>query len=397
MGRFAIAFDATNLLPRHPLAQYLILLADCLILLSVESVDLIIAKTLPDPLVLQKRLMGYRGANRSIPDRTGLYFELNSYTEWQDSPYGWDGRFEGLYMNATTALKTNSALAELINKLATSEGYSDSLLKSVFFMKSSKPLPRQPVIYDPSIVIIAQGQKRGYVGEHSFIYDANNYLVLSVPLPFECQTIASAEKPLLGMSVRVEASVIAELLLEMDDKSQGGGDVLQGFTATPLDETLLDAAERLLRALSSPSDARILGPQIVREITYRVLCGEQADALKALVTRRSKFAQIAKTLRRIHAEYATKLDVESLADEADMSVSAFHHNFKIVTSSAPLQYIKSVRLHKARMLMVHEGLNANTAAMRVGYESASQFSREFKRMFGSSPAEEATRLRQALS
>lgn len=299
-------------------------------------------------------------------------------------------------MSATAALKTNTQLAELLSKLATADGYTPSLLDSVKFMRSSKPLPRAPVIYDPSIVIIAQGQKRGYVGEHSFIYDANNYLVLSVPLPFECQTIASPNAPLLGMSIRVEPAVVAELLLEMDDRVESTGDVLQGFSATPLDSALLDAAERLLKALSSPSEARILGPQIIREITYRVLCGEQADALKALVTRRSKLAQIAKTLKRIHSEFDKKLDVETLADEAGMSVSAFHHNFKIVTSTAPLQYIKSVRLHKARTLMVYEGLNANIAAARVGYESASQFSREFKRMFGLAPAEETARMRELL-
>lgn len=299
-------------------------------------------------------------------------------------------------MSATTALKTNTHLAELLSELATADGYTISVLDSVKFMRSSKPLPRAPVIYDPSIVIIAQGQKRGYVGEHSFIYDANNYLVLSVPLPFECQTIASPNAPLLGMSIRVEPAVVAELLLEMDDRVESTGDVLQGFSATPLDNTLLDAAERLLKTLSSPAEARILGPQIVREITYRVLCSEQADALKALVTRRSKLAQIAKILKRIHSEFDKKIDVETLADEAGMSVSAFHHNFKIVTSTAPLQYIKSVRLHKARTLMVYEGLNANVAATRVGYESASQFSREFKRMFGLAPAEEAARMRDLL-
>lgn len=299
-----------------------------------------------------------------------------------------------LQVTSTVPLKARSHLAGLIEKLASSEGYSNSLLPSVSLIKTSVSQPRIPVLYEPSIVIIAQGQKQGFVGDSSFIYDADNFLVLSVPLPFECETIASADEPLYGISVRVEPSVIAELLLEMDDKLQGGVDILRGFTAMSLDDSLLNAAERLLKALCSSSDARILGPQIVREITYLVLCGEQADALKALVTRRSKFAQIAKTLRRIHADFAQKIDVETLANEADMSVSSFHHNFKVVTATAPLQYIKSVRLHKARHLMVHDGYSANAAATKVGYESASQFSREFKRMFGTSPAEEASRMRE---
>jgi len=304
----------------------------------------------------------------------------------------------GVPMSPTAELKTNTKLAQMIERLTTVDGYNDTALSAVRLMRVSTPIPRGPVIYEPSIVIIAQGRKMGFVGEHSFVYDANNYLVLSVPLPFECETVASKDEPLLGLKIMVEPATIAELLIEMDNDASGDeADVLNGFVATELDGQLLDAAERLLKALSVPTEARILGPQIVREIIYRVLCGEQAAALKALVTRRSKFAQIAKTLRRIHAEFASRLDVESLASEADMSLSAFHHNFKVVTSTAPLQYIKSVRLHKARTLMVHEGLSANAAATSVGYESASQFSREFKRMFGNSPAEEAARMREFLA
>ncbi|HEY9685263.1 MAG TPA: AraC family transcriptional regulator [Oculatellaceae cyanobacterium] len=293
----------------------------------------------------------------------------------------------------STGVIANNRLAELLVPLAKTDGLSSSVLDAVRFMRATKAMPRAPVIYDPSIVIIAQGRKRGYVGEHSFTYDANNYLVLSIPLPFECETTATVDSPLLGVSIKVEPSIVAELLLELDDRTEGSNDVLRGFIATPLNADLLDATERLLRTLSTPAEARILGPQIIREVIYRILCSEQGDALKALVTRRSKFSHIAKTLRRIHTDFADKLDVETLAEEANMSVSAFHHNFKVVTSIAPLQYIKSVRLHKARMLMVQEDLNANVAATRVGYESASQFSREFKRMFGSSPAEEAARMR----
>lgn len=322
----------------------------------------------------------------------------NETRNTKEARNGNSGIYEESQVTSTVPHRVNTRLAGLIEKLASSEGYSNSLLPSVFFLKASHSSPPMPVIYDPTIVIIAQGQKVGFVGESRFVLDPNNYLVMSISLPFECQTTVSADQqPLYGMAVRIEPTVIAELLLEMDDKYKGAGDITRGFSTVRLDDGLLNAAERLLKSLSSSSDARILGPQIVREIIYRVLCGEQADALKALVTRRSKFAQIAKTLRRIHADYNRKLDVETLAREADMSVSSFYYNFKVVTATAPLQYIKSVRLHKARILMVHEGMNANTAATRVGYESASQFSREFKRMFGTSPAEEASRLREDLA
>lgn len=145
---------------------------------------------------------------------------------------------------------------------------------------------------------------------------------------------------------------------------------------------------RLAEALASPADSRILGPQLVREIVYRVLTGEQGDVLRLLVSNPSRHGQIARVLRRIHADYADDLDVTSLAREATMGVSTFHHAFREATSTSPLQYLKSIRLHRARALLVTEGVNAQDAARRVGYASASQFSREYRRMFGASPAAE---------
>lgn len=285
-------------------------------------------------------------------------------------------------------------LAELLDRLAIGERFTPSLVDGVEFLRSSRPVPREPVVYDPGIVIVAQGRKRGYLGGRVFTYDAHNYLVLSVPLPFECETVeASPQKPLLGVVVRVTPSSIAELLVEMDEDLPLENQVPQGIYATPLTDKLNGTAVRLLECLQSPVDSRILGPQIVREITYLVLRGEQGGALRALASRHSQFGQVARVLRRIHTEFACSFDIESLAREAHMGVSTFHHNFKAVTSTSPMQYLKSIRLHRARMLMAMEGHNAGTAANMVGYESASQFSREFKRFFGRTPGEEAVRMR----
>jgi AraC-like DNA-binding protein len=152
----------------------------------------------------------------------------------------------------------------------------------------------------------------------------------------------------------------------------------------------------LLESLADSAETHVLGPQIVREITYRVLCGEQGGALRAAAALHSRFGQVNRTVQRIHSEYARDLTVEELAGMAGMSASAFHQNFKAVTSTSPLQYLKTIRLHKARMLMVYEGVRAGMAAERVGYESSSQFSREFKRLFGASPLEETERVRRML-
>jgi AraC-like DNA-binding protein len=285
-------------------------------------------------------------------------------------------------------------MVKLLESLATSEVYTPSLLEGVVFIRMNKPNPRTPVTYDPSIIIVAQGQKKGYQGDQVFTYNAYNYLVLSVPLPFECETEeASPEKPLLAVSVKVDTSTLVELLMAIDENSGLSRPVPRGFYATPLTDELVSAVVRLLECLRSPIESRILGPQIIREIIYRVLYGQLGGALRALAARHSSFSQIARTLNQINMKYPNQITIESLAREAHMSVSTFHHNFKAVTAVSPLQYLKSVRLHKARILMIHDGLNASTAADRVGYQSASQFSREFKRFFGNSPLDEVAKKR----
>jgi AraC-like DNA-binding protein len=140
----------------------------------------------------------------------------------------------------------------------------------------------------------------------------------------------------------------------------------------------------------------VLGRQIVREIVFRVLCGEQGGSLRALASRDDHFARIARVLKYVHTEYSKPIRVEELARKAGMSVAAFHHDFKLVTASSPLQYLKRIRLDQARRLMTHEGYNAGAAARAVGYESASQFGREFKRLFGATPVEDLERTRARL-
>lgn len=170
-----------------------------------------------------------------------------------------------------------------------------------------------------------------------------------------------------------------------------------GIVSAPLDATLADTTVRLLRALASPLEARMPGPAIVRELCFRVLMGPQGGAIRAALANQGNFGRIARVLRRIHRDYAEMLDVSSLAREAGLSVPAFHAHFKTVTTTSPIQYIKAVRLHQARLLMIRDHLTAAAAGARVGYESASQFNREFKRFFGRSPGDEAREMRSAFA
>ncbi len=284
-------------------------------------------------------------------------------------------------------------MVQLLDALATAEGFTDSVLNDVKFLRATRHIPRRPRTHEPCIVIVGQGRKCGYLGDEVYTYDSCNYFVLTLPLPFECETIGSPEEPLLAVSISINLTLLSELLAQMGDYRVPNKPVPRGIYATPLTSELANATLRLLECLSRPAHSRILGPQIVREIIYWVLCGKMGDALRALAIRHSYFGQIAKVLKKIHNEYHKKIDMGFLAREANMSKSSFHDNFKSVTATTPLQYLKTIRLHKARMLMVQDGVTASSAATSVGYESVSQFSREFRRFFGSSPIVEAKRMR----
>lgn len=285
----------------------------------------------------------------------------------------------------------------LIQQLAPHEGHTRTALDGVRLMRTDHPLGRTPVLYEPSIVIVCQGHKRGYLADQVYHYDAQHYLVLSVPLPFSTETEASPEEPLLAVSVRLDMTALADLVIEVDQSASVPPATPVGILSTPLDATLADTTLRLLRALQSPLEARVLGPAIMRELCFRVLIGPQGGAIRAALASHGNFGRIARALRRIHNDYGQSLDVATLAGEAGLSVPAFHAHFKAVAATSPIQYIKSVRLHQARLMMIRDNLTAAAAAARVGYESASQFNREFRRLFGRSPGEEAREMRSAFA
>lgn len=292
------------------------------------------------------------------------------------------------------ATAPQTRMLELMLQLAPNEGYSATRLDGVTLMRANQALASTPALYEPSIVIVLQGSKRGVHGGKLYVYDAEHYLVLAVPLPFSIETQASADKPMLGVALRIDPSLTAELALEVSEQAQSEPLPLY---ASPIDSALQDATLRLLQALSCATDARVLGPALVREITYRVLSGAQGASLRAALQANSHFGRIAKVLRLIHSQFHTALDVPTLARQAHLSVAAFHVHFKTVTATSPLQYIKAMRLHQARLLMIRNDLSAASAAAQVGYQSPSQFSREFRRLFGRSPSAEARHLRHVLA
>ncbi|WP_259171699.1 AraC family transcriptional regulator [Pseudomonas sp. BIGb0164] len=272
--------------------------------------------------------------------------------------------------------------------LAPVEGYNLTVLDDVRFLRSNRPLHRVPVLYDPGIVIVCQGRKSGYLGDDIYLYDAHHYLVVSVPVPFTMETEASEAEPMLAVYLRLDFTLAAELMLALDDFPELPQAKPRGMYSSPMDERLSESLLRFLEVMSVPMEAQILGPTLMREIYYRIFTGEQGGSMRAALNRQGQFGKVARAIRKIHACYHQPLDVEALAAEAMMSVPSFHAHFRTVTDTSPMQYLKSTRLHQARLLMLRSDMTAAAACARVGYESASQFSREFKRFFGRTPLDE---------
>jgi AraC-like DNA-binding protein len=288
-------------------------------------------------------------------------------------------------------------LAELVTRWAPHDGRHASPWPGLSFIRASRPSARLPVVYTSCLCFVAQGSKRAFVGDRIYTYDPTNYLVLSVPLPIESEIFqASLEEPFLSLALQIDPSTVTDLLLEMGD-----GEPLasrpaaqRGIFLAPRTASLSAAVERLVAALDRPLDRKILAPLAIREILYHVLAGEQGELLRAVALHDSRSHRIARVLRFLNTHYEEPLAISAIAREANMSPSTLHHTFKEVTSVSPLQYLKQIRLHQARLLMLREGTGAGEVAYRVGYSSPSQFSREFKRLFGISPTQEAQRLRE---
>ena len=285
----------------------------------------------------------------------------------------------------------------LLHQLAPLEGYNLTRLPGVRILRSDRPLARTPVLYDPGIVVVCQGSKRGFFRDQVYLYDEEHYLAVSVPVPFVMETDASPQRPLLAIYMHLDFRVASELMVQIDQLGGAAAEAPRSMMSSPMDAAMRMSVLRLLEALADPLEAAVLGPALVRELYLRVLTGPQGSAMRAALTMRGQFGKIGLALRRIHAAYAQPLDLRQLAGEAGMSVPAFHSHFKAITGMPPMQYVKSVRLHQARLLMVREGATASAAAFAVGYQSASQFNREFRRLFGLPPAGEARRLRQGFA
>ncbi|WP_129775921.1 AraC family transcriptional regulator [Peristeroidobacter soli] len=284
-------------------------------------------------------------------------------------------------------------LAALVTRLTPQEGIYPSAVPGLTVIRANAPSMPTPSVYDPSLCIVVQGRKRAVLGDDVYYYDALNYLTVSVTLPAIGHVLeATPEKPYLCMRLELDARTIGELLLQVG-RSAVPPSTDRGLYVARTSPQLLDAVVRLTRLLDQPRDAAILAPLVLREIHYRVLTGELGHRLRELCVVDSQVNRVARAIELLRKRFTESLRIEDLAAAAHMSESSLHHRFKAVTAMSPMQFQKHLRLHEARRLMLTEGLEAAAAAHRVGYESPSQFSREYRRLFGAPPRREIETVR----
>lgn len=284
-----------------------------------------------------------------------------------------------------------SEIAELMSELAKQEGLNETNLAGVSIYKASGPLSREPLCYEQGIIFVGQGEKRVYYGGEVYEYNPHNYLVLPVPIPAECETFVINDEPMLALMVDIDVRVLVDIISHLDTIPGQGllsvNEKRKGLYVSPVTDQIRETIRHLLCSLRSPVESKILGKNIVRELFFRILLAENGGTLLALTEKTTDLARIDKALQRIHSDYNKQLDVQSLASMVNMSTSTFHRTFKEVTSTSPIQYVKKVRLTRAKTILVEDRLRVGEAAAEVGYESATQFSREFKRYFGRSPVD----------
>lgn len=257
--------------------------------------------------------------------------------------------------------------------------------------------PTEPIsgMYEPSVCLVAQGAKRVILGDDTFVYDPYHYLITSVHLPTVVQIVeASSAKPYLGLRLMLDLREVAQLMVDSNLPQPRPQQSSRGMATGEMTSQLLNAFVRLIDLLDDEKDIPILAPVIQREIMYRLLVGEQGERLRQIATAGSQSQQIAKAIGWLKSNYAQAVSMDQLAAEVSMSTSTFHHHFKALTALSPLQYQKQLRLQEARRLMLMERMDAANAAFQVGYESPSQFNREYSRLFGAPPLRDITSLRQ---
>jgi len=301
-------------------------------------------------------------------------------------------------MNEIEIAGTGVALEALGKNIARWTEKGDQVVTAVpglSLYRRDEPTESVSGMYEPSICMIAQGAKRVILGDDTYVYDAHHFLITAVHLPTVVQVIqATREKPYLGLRLTLDLREISRLMVDSHLPPPRAERSSRGMATGEVTLPLLTAFQRLTDLLAEPKDIPILAPIIQREISYRLLVGDQGVRLRQMASAGSQSHHIARAIDWLQGNFTRPLRIDDLATQVHMSPSTFHHHFRSLTAMSPLQYQKRLRLNEARRLMLTDRLDAATAAFQVGYESPSQFSREYSRLFGAPPMRDITNLRQ---
>lgn len=285
-------------------------------------------------------------------------------------------------------------IEEIIARYVLRHGVGATVVPGLSVGRATSPIPPSSYMFEPSLCIGARGSKRVHLGDTSYVYDGDRFLLTAVGLPTIIEvSSASEDAPYTALQLTLDLQMARQVIGEVESHRIDQARPEPGIVTGPVSLALLDAVARLVRLLDDPKDIPVLRPIIHREILYRVLIGPAGERLRQIVQVGSQGGRIAKAVERLQRDFSKKLRIEDLAEEAGMGVSTLHAHFREITTMSPLQFQKQLRLHEARRLMLTEDSDAANAAYRVGYESVTQFNREYRRLFGAPPVQDVKALR----
>ncbi|POA56669.1 MULTISPECIES: AraC family transcriptional regulator [unclassified Pseudomonas] len=290
--------------------------------------------------------------------------------------------------------RQRAELAAIIDRHTVVDGSHATAIDSLFVSRHSHTHQFAPGLAQPALCIMAQGRKEVQLADETYNYDPLHYLVVSVAVPLSGKVaMVSPEQPILALRLDIDPGEINALIADAGPLGVPARPTGRGLYVERLDSPMLDAVLRLTRLLDTPKDIAMLAPLVRREILYRLLRSPQGHRLYEIATTNSQSHRVNQAIEWLNGNFEQSLRIDDLAREVNLSVSTLHHRFKAMTAMSPLQYQKQLRLQEARRLMLAEGLEASVAGYRVGYESPSQFSREYSRLFGAPPLRDMARLR----
>jgi len=291
---------------------------------------------------------------------------------------------------------THDQCAALAGQLAPRLGYNQTGLGCIRILRTEAVLNDIPVLYKPGAVFVLQGSKHGILDGKIYLYDEHHYLAVSVPVPFRMTSTASPRRPLLAVYLEFDMQMAAEIATQLEKLAGPASIKPKGLFSSRMDSSIEDVLLRLLTVLGSPVEVAVLGDSILRELHYRVMSGPQGGAVIAALQRKGTSGKLVESLAWLRKNYGSEITVADLARAVGMSVPSYHVHFKELTGSSPMQYVKAMRLHEARLMIARQTATIAEVAASVGYVSPAQFSRDFRRHFGRTASEEAKWVRHHL-